>query len=222
MRVPFTIDEFMEMLERFNTGWWPMHLIMYLLAGVAIYFALKKTGYSGNVVTVILAVLWIWVGLVFNLLYFSKLYHMSCLFVVLFIVEGIILAWAGLLRRRLKFRVRADIFGFAGGILIIYALVCYPLIGYATGRGWLQLLYPGMMPCPTTIFALGILLWTEKPLPKIVPVIPVIYALSGFVPVSLGVVEDIGLIAAGIVTAILLLYRGRNVRPDKEKVPVHS
>ena len=66
-----------------------------------------------------------------------------------------------------------------------------------------------MMPCPTAIFTLGILLWTEKPIPKIVPLIPVIYALTGFVPVKLGVVEDIGLNAAGVITGFLLKYRER-------------
>lgn len=222
MKAPFLFDEFLAMLELFNTNLWPVHVIMYALAFVAIFFAIRKTHNSGLVITVILGFFWIWVGIVFNLLYFSKLYSMAYLFLGLFILEGIILAIQGLFRHRLTFRVRADIFGFTGGVLIIYALAGYPLIGYATGRGLEHLLYAGMMPCPTTIFTLGMLLWTEKPIPKLVPVIPVVYALSGFVPVSLGVVEDIGLIVAGIVTAIMLLYRGRNVRPDKEKVPVHS
>jgi hypothetical protein len=130
---------------------------------------------------------------------------------VLFILEGIILAVAGLFLHRLTFRVRADLFGLVGGILIIYALIGYPLIANFTGRGYPHLLLTGMMPCPTAIFTLGLLLWTEKPIPKIVPVIPVIYALTGFVPVKLGVVEDIGLIAAGILTISLLIYRDRKV-----------
>jgi len=212
MSVPFTFDEFLEMLERFNTEWWPVHLIMYTLAVAAIYFAVRKTRYSGKVVTGILVFFWIWVGAVFNLLYFSILYPMAYLFVVLFILEGIILAVAGLFWQRLTFRVRADLFGLVGAILIIYALIGYPLIANFTGRGYPHLLLTGMMPCPTAIFTLGLLLWSEKPIPKIVPVIPVIYALTGFVPVKLGVVEDIGLIAAGILTAILLIYRDRKVR----------
>ncbi len=212
MSVPFTFDEFLEMLERFNTEWWPVHLIMYTLAVAAIYFAVRKTRYSGKVVTAILVFFWIWVGAVFNLLYFSKFYPMAYLFVVLFILEGIILAVAGLFWQRLTFRVRADLFGLVGAILIIYALIGYPLIANFTGRGYPHLLLTGMMPCPTAIFTLGLLLWSEKPIPKIVPVIPVIYALTGFVPVKLGVVEDIGLIAAGILTAILLIYRDRKVR----------
>ncbi len=218
MSVPFTFDEFLEMLERFNTAWWPAHLIMYVLATVAIFFAIRKTRYSGTVVTVILVFFWIWVGLVFNLLYFSKLYPMAYLFVVLFILEGIILAWAGLFRDRMAFRVRADIYGLIGAIMIIYALIGYPLIGYATGREYPHLLLTGMMPCPTAIFTLGMLLWTEKSMPKIVPVIPVIYALSGFVPVKLGVVEDIGLIVAGFVTGLLLVYRARISTHDKKEV----
>ena len=207
MSVPFTFEEFLEMLERFNNDWWPLHLIMYALAIAAIYFAIRKTSYSGKIVTAILAFFWIWVGTVFNMLYFSKLYQMAYLFVVLYILEGIILAWVGIFRKNLTFSVRADLFGLTGGIMIIYALIGYPLVGYATGRGFLHLLYSGMMPCPTAIFTLGILLWSDKPMPKIVPVIPVIYALSGFVPAKLGVVEDVGLVVAGVVTAILLVYR---------------
>lgn len=218
MSLPFTFDDFLEMLERFNTDWWPTHLIMYALAVAAIYFAIRKTRYSGKVVTGILVFFWIWVGLVFNLLYFSKLYPMAYLFVVLFILEGIILAVAGLFWHKLTFRVRADLFGLVGAILIIYALIGYPLIANLTGRGYPHLLLTGMMPCPTAIFTLGLLLWTERPIPKIVPVIPVIYALSGFVPVRLGVVEDIGLIAAGILTGLLLVYRDRNSRRNKEDV----
>ncbi len=221
MSVPFTFDEFLEMLERFNTDWWPAHVIMYALAAVAIYFAVRKTRYSGKVVTVVLVFFWIWVGTVFNLLYFSKLYPMAYLFVVLFILEGIILAWEGLFRDRIAFRVRADLFGLIGAILVIYALIGYPLIANFTGRGYPHLLLTGMMPCPTAIFTLGLLLWTENPIPKIVPVIPVIYALTGFVPVKLGVVEDIGLIAAGIVTGLLLVYRDRSSRRNKEEIIEH-
>ncbi|MBE0675670.1 MAG: hypothetical protein IH591_13495, partial [Bacteroidales bacterium] len=112
----------------------------------------------------------------------------------------------------------ADLFGLIGAILVIYALIGYPLIANFTGRGYPHLLLTGMMPCPTAIFTMGLLLWTEKPIPKIVPVIPVIYALTGFVPVKLGVVEDIGLIVAGIVTGLLLAYRERISTHNKKEV----
>jgi len=200
------------MLARFNTGWWPMHLVMYALAFASIYFAIRKTRWSAKVVTGILVFFWIWVGTVFNLLCFSRLYPMAYIFVVLYYLEGIILTWVGFVGKKLSYSVKADLFGVTGAIMIIYALIGYPLIGYVTGRGPDHLLYTGMMPCPTAIFTLGLLLWAEKPIPKIVFVIPVVYALTGFVPVILGIVEDIGLIAGGILTAILLLYRDRKVR----------
>jgi hypothetical protein len=217
MSVPFTFNEFLEMLERFNTDLWPAHAIMYALAGVAIYFAIRKSKYAGKIVTVILVLFWIWVGVVFNLLYFSMLNPMAYLFVVLFILEGIMLAMAGLFKNRISFKVRADLFGLIGAVMIIYALIGYPLVGYVTGRGPDHLLYTGMMPCPTTIFTLGILCWTDRQMPKYILIIPVIYALSGFVPVGLGVIEDIGLIVAGIVTALLFTFRERFSHRNKEE-----
>jgi hypothetical protein len=54
-------------------------------------------------------------------------------------------------------------------------------------------------------------------MPKYILIIPVFYALSGFVPAGLGVIEDIGLIVAGIVTALLFTFRERLSHRNKEE-----
>jgi hypothetical protein len=62
-------------------------------------------------------------------------------------------------------------------------------------------------------FRLGWLLWSCRPLPKPVLVIPVLYALAtGGTAASPGIVEDIGLVVTAVVAAGLLLVRDRSVR----------
>ena len=64
------------------------------------------------------------------------------------------------------------------------------------------------LPCPTTIFTLGLLCWADKKRPPIVWVIPILWSVIGFAAAySLGIKEDIGLFVAGILIIILLVFR---------------
>jgi hypothetical protein len=94
------------------------------------------------------------------------------------------------------FRPAGGARGIAGGALIVFALVLYPAIGYALGHR-----YPAAptfgLPCPTTIFTLGLLLFA-RPAPRWVIVVPLLWAAVGSVAAfQLGVPEDLSLLAAG-------------------------
>jgi hypothetical protein len=91
----------------------------------------------------------------------------------------------------------------------LYSFVIYPILGYLFGH-----VYPKNptfgLPCPTTIFTFGLLLWTDKIVPKYVLVIPSIWSLIGFVAaLFLGIKEDYGLLIAGVLGSILILIRDR-------------
>jgi hypothetical protein len=87
----------------------------------------------------------------------------------------------------------------------------YPLLGYLQGH-----IYPAAptfgLPCPTTIFTFGILLWTDKKLPVITLVIPFLWSLIGFsAAFSLGIREDTGLLIAGLLTTIMILIWNKRI-----------
>jgi hypothetical protein len=205
-----TLDQFLQMIADYNNAFWPLQFATYALGIVALLFAIWKSKYSSKVVTGILAFFWLWVGIIFNWLYFSKLFPLAISFAVLFAIQGILLVAVGIFREDLSFRVKPDLYGIIGGILILYGMVGYPLIEYLLGRGYPSLLSFGMVPCPTTVFTLGLLLWTDKKPPKYILIIPFLYTLSGPLPVYLGIVEDVGMIVLGIAATILLLYRDRS------------
>jgi hypothetical protein len=119
--------------------------------------------------------------------------------------------WFGVVRRELTFKAGLDVFGVAGGALIAYAALMYPLLSYLGGH-----IFPaspgfglGTVPCPTTIFTFGLLLWTSTRVPKWLLVLPTLWAvMSGIsAPVNYGIYEDVGLLVAGVLGTGLLLWR---------------
>ena len=157
----------------------------------------------------ILGLFWVWMGVVYHWTFFRAINPAATLFGVLFVLEGIALVARGAVRRGLRFRFRATLQGLAGALLLAYALVAYPLLGYAAGHR-----YPAMptfgLPCPTTIFTLGLLLWTEPPVPRLPLLVPLAWSAFGAsAALQLGVWEDLGLVVAGLVTGLLTLVLAR-------------
>ena len=82
--LPFTIDQFLGVFERYNQAIWPMHIVAYILAIGVIFLAAKKTRYSDQIISVVLACLWAWMGIVYHLMYFSAINGAAIGFGILF------------------------------------------------------------------------------------------------------------------------------------------
>jgi uncharacterized protein DUF6064 len=207
MQPPFSAEQFFEVLRRYNETVWPAQWGFYALALVAVIVAGRgQTPRAGRIVSGILALLWLWMGVVYHLTFFRAINPAATLFGALFIVEAGLLAWTGVWRTRLVFRPQFDWASVMGGLLLLYGLVLYPMLGLALGHR-----YPATptfgLPCPTTIFTIGLLLWATPTMPRTVLVIPMIWSALGLsAAVNLGVREDFGLLAAGVLAAVVL-YR---------------
>ncbi|MDW7732963.1 MAG: DUF6064 family protein [Methanolobus sp.] len=209
MNFPFTEEQFLNNFASYNTEVFPAQIFLYLLAGVALYLVFNKKEYSDKVISGILAYLWLWMGFVYYILYFSSINRPAYLFGLLFIVQAVLFFKYGVLDRKLSFRFGTDIYGFAGLAMILYGLVLYPIFGYFIGH-----VYPYQpifgVPCPTTIFTFGLLLWTSSKVPKSILVIPLLWSFVGFTAAfAFGILEDILLLVSGLVAVILIWYRDR-------------
>lgn len=209
MDMPFTKEQFFEMLGAYNTAVWPGQIVAYVLAVVCVALALKKTRYSKAVISGALALFWLWGGAIFHIGYLSSINTAAYVFGAFFVLQG-----AFFFTGRLSFRPGLDLPGVTGAVLILYATVAYPLIGYAFGHGHPYSPAFGTAPCPTTIFTLGFLLWTATKVPKIFLVIPLAWSVIGATVVVFGVYEDIGLLAAGVISAAILFIRDRTRRDE--------
>jgi hypothetical protein len=189
-----------------------MQLVFYLLAALIVFLVLRRRRYSNQLISIILAFWWLWMGIVYHLAYFSEINKAARIFGAVFVIQGILFLYAEVFTRSLSFKYRPDIYGIFGIVFILYALSIYPLLGYLFGHGFPNGPTLGV-PCPTTIFTFGVLLWTEKKVPKYLLVIPFVWSLIGFsAALSLGVKEDYGLFVAGVIGTILILLRDKKSR----------
>ncbi len=211
MNLPFTIDQFLGVFEQYNSSIWPAQILLLLLALVALFFAYRPRRNSTRSVFAILGFLWLWMGIAYHIMFFAAINPAAYGFGAFFILQGALFmfaAWAG---SSPTFQFRPDVHGFAGALLILYALVVYPLLGYLQGRVYVQSPTFGA-PCPTTIFTFALLLWAAGKVPAYLLIVPFLWSLLGpSAALSLGITEDLGLFIAGIGGTALILTRNRKL-----------
>lgn len=210
MNIPFTIDQFLKVFEQYNTTVWPVQILLYLFAVLMIIISYKKVKISDKLNSGILAFFWIWTGVVYHLLFFTGINKAAYVFGALFIIQGILFIYAGVLKGQISFKLTWDLYGILGAVFIAYALIVYPVFAHFLGQ-----VYPKAptfgLPCPTTIFTFGMLLQTNRKVPVYILVIPLIWSIIGFsAAVNLAVYEDFGLVIAGIVGTILILIKNKS------------
>lgn len=206
MDLPFSADQFFAVFAAYNTAVWPLQLLL-LTAAVVVVVALTR-GSSKRLVLAALSGFWLWMGAVYHWHFFSPINPAARGFAILFVVAAAAFGWVAFSPRRLDARVPFTR-RLAGWTVIAYALAGYPLIAYLAGQR-----YPAVptfgLPCPTTIFTLGALLLLSAATPRTLFVVPLLWsAIATVAAVRLGVVEDYGVGAAGILTLTLLLAQRR-------------
>lgn len=208
--IAFSRDAFLGVFETYNEAIWPAQVAAYALCLLAVLLALRPWPGSGRAIAALLAAAWIWNGVAYHMLQFAKINWAAWIFGFFFVVEGMMLLAAGVLRGRLAFRFTRSAAGWTGLALIAFALVAYPLIGMIAGQPWPRLALVGVAPCPTTIFTLGLLLLAEGRVPIHLLVLPLLWSLvGGSAAWLLAMPQDLALPAAALLTVVLALWKNR-------------
>ncbi len=208
MELPFTAEQFLEVFRDYNTALWPVQVLLLALAGMAVMFVVWPRAWSGVGVSAILAFLWGWMGLVYHLAFFTSISPPAYAFAAVFVVGALVFFWQGIVQRRLEFRWQGGARGVTGVLLIVYALVVYPAWSGFAGQPYLDTPTFGL-PCPTTIFTMGLLACLVRPYPRGVFVVPVLWSLVGVqAAFLLSVPQDLGLAVVAVV-GLALLARAR-------------
>jgi len=201
-----TEAQLLEVFATYNPLIWPMQIVAYLIGLSAIYLAVRKTTISKRAIPAILAFFWLWVGLAFWLPSVFQGYMPGIFFTALFLIQGGLLA-AQAIKPGLEFGFKRDACAWAGVFCLLYAMVGYPLAGAMVGHTYPYMSPFGLTPCPVVTFTFGLLLFTTSKVPTILLIIPFFYAMSGFLWISIGMWEDIGMLLSGLLGAGLILYR---------------
>jgi hypothetical protein len=206
--LPFTHDRFLALFAEYNTAIWPAQVLAYAV-GIAVCVLVRvQDARRGAWIGAALALLWIWTGAVYHIAFFSRINGMALAFGTLFVLQGLLLAFAGI-THRLEFTADAPRTGWRtvlGWTLVVYAALAYPAIGAAQGMTYPAAPVFGVTPCPLTLFTWGILLMARS-VPRWLLVIPFAWALvGGSAAVLLQVPQDWLLLASAGV-AFLVPFR---------------
>jgi hypothetical protein len=195
----FSPRTYYRMIERHNLAMWPGQLVTLGLGLVVLTLLFRPARQQGRIVAVILALLWAWVAWVFLWNRYATINWAATYFAWAFALEVVLLVVAGVVRGEIRFRPRRDPSGIIGIGLFILSLAVYPLLPPLIGRGWRQAEIFGIVPDPTAIGTLGLLLLAEGPLRRSMMAVPIFWCvISGATLWAIGSPEGWMMTAAAI------------------------
>ena len=198
MNLPFTHDQFLNVFAAYNHALWPAVALLWAATAFVVLRWVRQGEEESRAVTLLLAVHWLWSGIIYHFLFFRPINPSASVFGGLFVLQGVLFAWLATKPGRLQF-VRSGSLGHIVGLVFMAYGLLYPLLGVALG-----LQYPRMptfsVPCPTTILTAGFLLVTTPSFPRWLCVVPIIWAaVGGSAAFVLDVRADMMLMVAGLV-----------------------
>ena len=173
----FSPRTYWRLVELYNREVWPVHAVA-LGLGIALLLAAASGRPSGaRGVAAGLAAAWLWVGWAFHWQRYATINWAASGFAVAFWIEaGLLLLAAGAHGgvRQGSATMRA-----AGWASAVGGVILYPLAAPAAGRPWAQSEVFGLMPEPTALATVGLLLVLRQPRTSWLLVVPVVSLLVG-------------------------------------------
>jgi len=102
MKLPFSVDEFLQVFKHYNLSVFPAQILLYVLAVVTVILSIKRTISSDRILNLILAFFWLWMGIVYHLLFFTTINKAAYLFGGLFIIEGSLFIYFGIIKKKIS------------------------------------------------------------------------------------------------------------------------
>ena len=206
--LPFTVDEFLAVFAAYNRAFIVVAGALWLVSVGVLIGAARNPGRFSRGLRLFLAALWLWNAIAYHAMFFTSINPAAWLFAGAFALQAILVAATG---RNVEYFSAIGLREATGVGLVVYALA-YPFLTVASGHT-----YPATptfgVPCPTAILTIGVLLTVRSGPPARLAIIPTLWAfVGGSAAILLGVATDYVLLAAGLVSALLLLTRVRFVR----------
>jgi hypothetical protein len=209
MQLPFTVEQFLSVLKTYNENVFPLQIVFYLIASGCVYLLFQPIKNNEKIISAVLSFFWLWIGIVYHLMFFTAINKAAYLFGILFIIQGFLFAFYGVIKGNITYEYRNNIFNNVGIIFITYGLIVYPILGHLLGHQYPYSPTFGL-PCPTTIFTFGVLLFINKKIHMITFIIPLLWSIIGFgAALSLTIYEDYGLLISGVLGFILLMINNK-------------
>ncbi len=212
--IPFSREQFMAVFAAYNDAVWPAQWLLLAAAVACVLLARIGTPRAGRAACAILALLWAWTAVAYHWAHFAAINPAAYAFAALSLAAAGLFAWAAI-RGTLRFGLDSRTAPW-GLLLVVVALVGYPIASHLLGHR-----YPKMptfgLPCPTTVFTLGMLLISVSPVPRPILAIPLLWAAVGTVAAfAFAMYEDFTLVFAALLTLLLQIEDGGEEVEDRD------
>jgi hypothetical protein len=124
--LPFTAEILFASFAQYNRALWPLPILAPGLALAVIFLTLRPVRHGDRAIATLLAAAWLWIGVGYFYLHFATIDFAAPVYGFFFVLQGLLLAWTGVVRGNLALRFGADLAGCCGLALAI-AAVAWPL-----------------------------------------------------------------------------------------------
>lgn len=210
--LPFDADVLISLYGQVNHALWPAQFVAFVLAAALVVLPFKPFAQAARLAGLVLAAGWLVCGAVFQLSYFAPLNFAAPIYGWCFIAQALLLLWTLVVRKTVWFVWDGSLISWAGLAVALVALLVAPLVTGLFGAGWAAAELPGLMPDPTALFTLALLLLVRARAPWHLIVLPFLWCLFA---VATGWILDAPslmiLPAAGVLATLLLVAKNRRV-----------
>ena len=202
MKMPFSREQFFSVFETYNMEVYPLQWVFIILGLMSIFLLFR--GRRNYLHGWILIFFWFWSGIFYHLIFFTSINPTAYFFATLFVIQAwIFFRW--IRKKKPVFNFEYDLQHLLGIFLMLLGIIIYPIIGLSLETSVTKIISLGL-PCPTTIFTFGLLLFVKGKIPVYVLIIPNIWALIGtMAAINFNVYQDFSLLMAAVLANFYFL-----------------
>jgi hypothetical protein len=203
----FSPRTYYRLFELYNLAIWPAQFLALTLGLAVLALLVRPSPKTGQRIAAILALAWFFVAWAYFNARYASINWIAPYFAAAFLIEALLLAWAGIIRRSFSLSL-VDHAGKIGLCLFLFALFIQPMIGPLLGRPITQSEVVGLMPDPTAIATLGLLLIVTSRYVISLLIIPLAWCIISAATLwTMGSPEAWVMLAAPLICMIALLWR---------------
>lgn len=154
----FSPQIYWRLVERYNRDVWPVQLFALAAAGLLLWLAIVPRPGAQRVTAAVLAAVWLWTGWAFHWQRYAAINWAAEYVAVAFGVQAVLLLGAAVFDAGREIEPAGPVARRMGLIVAACGALLYPLAGLLAGRPLAQAEVFGLMPDPTALTTLGVLL----------------------------------------------------------------
>ncbi len=216
-------EQWWNVISNYNQSIFPMQWVVMLVGVIATLYLIYGSEVRANVaMKVYLSFCNLWIGSVFFMV-LAKGFPSPQKQIqgALFIIIGILFA-IDIFTNKMHLTIPKSGFKRRITILLLLIIALYPMVGMISGHSFDKLIYPGTLPCPTTAFALVLLIGSLPKINKIVYSLLLVWAIP-FPPLiqipKYHVYEDSIMFLIGVYALIALIL---SIKKSRKKADLKS